>query len=173
MRSIEQDRAWQRVLHDYHDSVVHVPGITKHGKDGKAIRTLGLKEAAHIAGLNRNDMSNRLNPNMPEHRPTLEAFVLHLMNDMDTAALDAIESSIGRVAIDVPDFHDHGDLQGELMACIKEFGDVGSALQNAMANDSHKGRSISHREFAIIKKEVEEAVSELYALLAAVEEGVK
>jgi len=173
MRSIEQDRAWQRVVHEYHHAVVHVPGVVKRDKDGKAIRTMGVKEAAKIAGLSTSDMSNRLNPNMVEHRPTLEGFVMHLLNGMDKTALDAIESELGRVAINVPDFHDHGNLQGELMACIKEFGDVGSALQNAMADDSHKGRIISHREFAIIKKEVEEAVSELYALLAAVEEGVK
>jgi len=173
MTPIEHDRAWQRVLHDYHDAVVHVPGVSKHGKDGEPIRVLGLKEAAHIAGLNRNDMSNRLNPNMVEHRPTLEGFVLHLLNGMDKSALDAIESALGRVAIDVPDFHEHEDLQGELMACIKEFGDVGSALQNAMSDDSHKGQRISRREFTVIKKETEEAVSELYALLAAVEEKVK
>jgi len=173
MTPIEYHRAWQRVLHDYHDAVVHVPGVSKHGKDGKTIRTLGTKEAARIAGLNPNDMSNRLNPNMPEHRPTLEGFVLHLLNGMDTSALDAIESSIGRVAINVPDVCGHENIEKELMACMKEFGDVGAALQAAVCSDSQGGSRITKRELANIRVEVEEAVAELYALLAAVEEGVK
>ena len=173
MRSIEQDRAWQRIVHEYHHAVVHVPGVVKHDKAGKPIKTMGVKEAAKIAGLSTSDMSNRLNPNMPEHRPTLEGFVMHLLNGLDKAALDAIESELGRVAIDVPDFQGCDDLQGELVACIKEFGDVGQAMQKAMAADSAGGKKITRRELLAIKKEIEEAVSELYALLAAIEAGVK
>ena len=160
-------------MHEYHDSVVHVPGLTRRDKRGHKIKALGLKEAARIASLNVSDMGNRLNPNMPEHRPTLEGFVLHLLNGLDVSVLDALESELGRVAIDVPDVQEYADLQSELLACIQGFGDVGKTLQAAMQPDSHHGSRISRREFKGIKKTIEGEVAELYALLSAIEESIE
>ena len=172
MATLEHDRAWLRVLTLYHDSVVHVPGLSRHSRSGGKIKPMGLKEAAEIIGLNHRDLSNRLNVNMPEHRPTLEGFVRHLMEGMDMAALDELESAVGRVAIKVPEIHEHDDLQTELMACIKEFGDVGKALQEATDKDSRGGRKITRSEFAHIRHETEETVAQLYELLSAIEQEV-
>jgi len=170
MPCIENDRAWLRVLAAYHDSVVHVPGLTRVDRNGDKIKPLGLKEAARIAGLSVSDMGNRVSVNMQEARPTLEGFVRHLLSGMDTSALDEIESACGRVAIKLPDIHDHADLQAEVLASGKEFGDVCRAISNAISPDSHKGRRISRRELDGIHREIDEAVAQLYELLAAVEE---
>lgn len=173
MQPVEHDRAWVRVLKSYHDAVVHVPGLSNIDRDGRPIKPLGTKEAAHIAGLNVSDMSNRLNINLPEYRATLEGFVRHLLSGMDTAALDEIERAIGRVAIRVPDVEGHADIQRELAASIREFGDVGRAIAGAMDENSEAGREISARELVEIHKEVDEAVGALYELLAAIEAEVK
>lgn len=170
MLPIEYDRSWRRVIQSYHDSVIHVPGVTRSDRDGNEIRPLGMKEAAHIAGLTPTDMSNRVNPNMPEHRPTLEGFVLHLLSGMDTSALDEIESAIGRVAITVPEIGSHDDLLRELLDCIKEFGDIGESIRQAQSKHSDGGIRITRREARSIRHEIEDEVAQLYELLAAIEE---
>lgn len=172
MSTIESERAWARILHDYHHSIVHVAGVDHRDTHGRKVKVMGLKEAAKTIGINKTDLSNRLNPNMPEHRATLEGFVLHLLSGMDLAALNTLESALGRVAIDVPDIEHHDNIEQELFACIKEFGDVGQSLRDATAADSDGGEAITRREFDVIHREIEGAVSELYALLAAVEEQV-
>ncbi len=173
MLSVEHRRIWTRILNAYHDSVVYVKGVERRDRNGKPICPLGLKEAAKIAGLNPSDMSNRLNINMPEHRPTLEGFVLHLLEGMDMATLDEIERANGRVAIRMPDIEGHDDLQNELATAMREFGDVGSAFADALDERSVGGKGITRREVLKIHKEIDEAVGALYELLAAAEEMAK
>jgi len=170
MLPVEHDRACLRVMQAYHESVVHVPGLTRLSRDGRKIKPLGLKEAASIAGLSVSDMGNRVNVNMPEHRPTLEGFVRHLLAGMDFAALDEIESACGRVAIRLPEIHDHGDLQAEILACGKEFGELCNAIAESMSPESHKGRRISHRELDGIHYKLDGCVAQYYALFSAIED---
>jgi len=173
MAPLEHDHAWQRVLHAYHESVVHVPGLTRYGRAGKVIKPLGLKAAAEIAGLSVSDMGNRVNPNMPEHRPTLEGFVRHLLSGMDMASLDEIESAVGRVSIKVPEITDHDDIQSELMNCIKEPGDVGACLKEILAPESPGGRKPTRKQFNRLVREVREVEAAFEMLLAAVDRKVK
>jgi len=172
MQPIEHDRQWVRVLRSYHDAVIHVPGLVNRDRDGRSIRPLGIREAARIAGLHPNDMGNRLNPNKnkEDSRPTLEGFVRHLLAGMDIAPLDEIERTIGRVAITMPEVDGHEDIQRELAAAIREFGDVGRAICESMARESERGQKISRREMHTIRREVDEASGALYELMAAIEE---
>jgi len=170
MLPIEHDRACLRVMQAYHESVVHVPGLTRLSRDGRKIKPLGLKEAASIAGLSVSDMGNRVNVNMPEHRPTLEGFVRHLLSGMDYAALDEIESACGRVAITLPETPEHGDLATETVRVGKEFGDVFALLQDVFQPDSDGGTRLTRREKERFHCEVREAQAALQALMAALDE---
>jgi len=168
MLPIEFERAWHAVLMAYHHSVVHVPGHVNHTRDGRQIRPMGLNAAAEIAGLSKSDMSNRLNVNMPEHRPTLEGFVLHLLSGMDTEALDVLERAMGRVAFKLPDLADHSDLAGDLAKVGKEFGKVCSSMSAALADGK-----VTRKEAEAFSAEVDDNIAALAELREAMKREVK
>ena len=167
MLPVEFEHAFRRVLVAYHHSVVHVPGIDSRDRTGRKIRPLGLKAAADMVGMNKSDLSNRLNVNMPEHRPTLEAFVMHLLSGMDTAPLDEIEHAIGRVAFQLPDVEAHANLAAELAKAGREFSDVCSSMAEALED----GR-VTRREFERFSKETDEAIAALAELREAMRKEV-
>jgi len=166
--TIEQEREFLQVLRVYHDAVVHVPGLENRDRAGRLIKPLGLKLAGDLAGLSKSDMSNRLNPNMPEHRPTLEGFFMHLQAGMDLAPLDEIERSLGRVSFTLPDVEAHKNLAVDLAKAGREFGDVCQSMADALIDGK-----ITRKEFAAFSKETDEAIAALAELREAMRQEVK
>jgi len=140
---------------------------------GRKIRALGTDLAARLIGDNKKGLRNRLTPNETQHEVQLIQFAILLMRKMDTLPLEELCRLANGVYVRVPEVHEHDDIQRELMACIKEFGDIGNVLADAMSKDSDGGSDITRREMPHIRREFEEAVAKIYELLAAVEEQVK
>jgi|GEM_PF-1206571 len=162
--SMEQERVWRRVLRLYHAAIVPSHDLPVAGRDGQPIKPMGVRLAAEAIGLTPTDMANRLNPNLPTSRPTLEGFLTHLLLGMDRAPLDEIEAAIGRVAIDLPpaESYDDADLVQLLARACREHGEWMVSVSEALAD----GR-IEPNEYDRIGREANDAFAAIAGVLQA------
>jgi len=170
--SIEQQRAVELGNQALHDAMVRVPGGSRFMRHGEPIKSFGPKLAAKIIGRTADEIRNMADPNKPDHRFYAEDLHTLLLEGMDPIWFEECLRDIGIICVQVPEAGGHGQLSDELLACGKEFGDVFDAIAQARDKKSMGGRKITRSEKLTIRREVDEAVAELYALLAAVENEV-
>jgi len=166
--SVEQEHLLDCVKQALHDAVVRVKGGSRFTRDHRPIKPMEPKHAAEILGKTADEVRNMVDPNKPDHRMYLDQFHTLLMQSMDTVALDEIERSIGRVAITVPYALEHEDLSEELMHTIKEFGDVGRQLSEALDDGI-----VRQDEFDEFDRECNEAMGAIAELREAVRAKVE
>lgn len=111
----------------------------------------GPKKLAAKIRMSVGRLYNISNPEMPEHRPSVEAFRAILLNTDDMRSLDVIEKENGRAAFKLPDFSKVTDasLLENFSRLIKEIGDVGGRL-----TDAAKDGRIDRDEAKAIEKEL-------------------
>lgn len=160
----EHERAANAVLLATHDAVVYVQGGSRFASSGRKIKPMGTRHAGEVTGHTDKHIRNCLDIHQPTHQLSLRAWILMLMAGMDRSPLEELARQLDMVLIPVPTGQAHQDLRGEILNSGKEFGDVCTAIADALA-DKH----ITRKELARIRREIDESVVQLYALLAAVE----
>ena len=84
------------------------------------------------------------------------------------APLDYLEHSFHRIAVDIPDHlkaMNNADLSTQLVAAMKEFGDVARSYEAAISGKGPAGKRISKAEKKNIEREVWEACTQLLAFM--------
>lgn len=126
----------------------------------------GPKKLATEIRMTAGRLYNISNPEMPEHRPSVEAFRAILLATNDHRCLDIIEKENGRIGVPLPPPAPISD--GALLEMYarvdKERGDVGHKMIEMMRD----GR-VTRSELPELEKEMYDEIRALLALFKAVE----
>lgn len=142
-----------------HDSIVHVPGGSLFLVNGLIVEQFGVNKAANLLGKSHDTIRNMADPSKHGHHLSADDLHLLLLAGAPTIWLDEVERSLGRVAIQLPDIGEHGDLSKDLMKAIAEFGDIGKVMGEVL-----KDGKITEKEMGRFDRETVEAITALMEL---------
>jgi len=160
---------FEHVLNALHDAIVPRPGGSRWNSRDRIIQPMGSALAGEQIGHNDAYVRKLLNMGHDKHEPTIRHLICWMDAGMDTSVLDVLDRIAGRIAIPLPDIHEHSDLQHELINLLKEMGDIGAALQASLMSESGGVSGITKRESVAIDQEIDEAIAALCTLRAVVD----
>lgn len=123
------------------------------------------RAVAEELGISYSMLMNACNPDLPEFHLRAGALSMFAKLTGGRLALDWLEASVGRIAIDMPEAPANlDDVQAELYATVKEFGDMVQVSGRALMD----GR-IDGREAKRIERETLEMIRQAHVFLSAVQ----
>ena len=157
--SIKSERGAQAVLQATHDVVVHVPGGSRHAPCGRKIKPMTPGVAAEATGHTEKHIRNCIDPNQKAHQLSLRAWVLMLMDEMDTLPLEALCRQLNGVFCKNIDIEVDGvSPEKSLGQLLKELGDMSAVAAKNCEEHGPCGEKWSPREQDAFDRELDDVL---------------